>query len=335
MIPMQPVYNRNPTITAVIPAYNGTTRYLGEAIESVLAQSRGDLELIVVDDASNDDTEGLVRGYPGVRFHRRSINGGQAVARNEGARLASGEYLAFLDQDDLWDPSMLATLVPLLETKVDLAAVHADGYQVDEQNRPLEYDTAMKPGNTITQLLRGGHDLATSGTVFRKACFDSVGGYDENLAVWEDIDLGIRLYQRFPLEYVPRPLYRHRLYGHNVSRDIPSERALHGRKRFLEKHAGSCAPGTTEEQALTIDWANYFSDVGKFYLRSGQTRLAQKALWRAIRSHPWRHKSWLRLLGAYLGRTRSSVQGTAPVDLLVLMVASVALEGRALVQYMI
>ncbi len=332
---MRPVHHHKPKITAVIPAYNGTTRYLGEAIESVLAQSRKDLELIVVDDASSDDTEGLVRRYPGVRFHRRPSNGGQAAARNDGARLASGEYLAFLDQDDLWDPSILATLVSILEAKAEAAAAHADGYQVDEQNRPLQYDTALKPANTITQMLRGGHDLATSGTVFRKACFDCVGGYDENLAVWEDIDLGIRLYQRYPIEYVPRPLYRHRLYGHNASRDIPSERALRGRKRFLEKHAGSCARGTAAEEALKIDWANYFSDVGKFYLRSGQTRLARKALLRAIRSYPWQRKSWLRLLGTYLGRPRSSGHGATPVDLVTLIVVSIAIEGRALVQHMI
>lgn len=102
----------------------------------------------------------------------------------------------------------------------------------------------MKQQRSITQLLRGGHDAATSGSLFRKTCFDAVGGYDAALSIWEDIDLIIRLYGPGRFIHLPKPLYRHRLYGHNASRNIPSLRALDGRRRFLDKHAASCRPGT-------------------------------------------------------------------------------------------
>ena len=92
----------------------------------------------------------------------------------------------------------------------DAAMVHADGYQVSEQNAILHYDAAMKWSPTITQLLRGGHDAATSGSLFRKTYFDALAGYDESLPIWEDIDLAIRLYQRYPLVHLAKPLYRHR-----------------------------------------------------------------------------------------------------------------------------
>ncbi len=212
-----------PTVSAIIPAYNGVARYLEQAIRSVLAQTFRDLELIVVDDASTDDTARLVLRYPQARYFRRAVNGGQAAARNDGARLARGEYLAFLDQDDLWEPAFLERTVPLLRAHPKAALVHCDGYQVNERNEVLEYDAAMKHTASITQMLRGGHDVATSGTLFRKSCFDAVGGYDDQLTIWEDIDLAIRLYAHSPFLHHPQPLYRHRLYARNASRDIPSE----------------------------------------------------------------------------------------------------------------
>jgi len=180
-----------PTVSAIIPAFNGVSRYLEQAMGSVLAQTFHDVELIVVDDASTDDTGRLVLGFQQARYVRRAENGGQAAARNDGARLARGEYLAFLDQDDLWEPTFLEETLATLRTNPNAAVVHCDGYQVNEHNAILYYDHAMMNLFSITQVLRGGHDVATSGALFRRTCFDAVGGYDDQLSIWEDIDLAI------------------------------------------------------------------------------------------------------------------------------------------------
>jgi glycosyltransferase involved in cell wall biosynthesis len=292
------------TVSAIIPAYNGVSRYLEQAIRSVLGQTYRDLELIVVDDASTDDTARLVLRYPRARYCRRATNGGQAAARNDGARLAQGEYLAFLDQDDLWEPTFLELTVPRLKAAPDAALVHCDGYQTDEAGAPIEYDAAMKAMTSITQLLRGTHDVATSGTLFRKSCFDAVGGYDTRLAIWEDIDLAIRLYGRHPFLHLPQPLYRHRLYSRNASRDIPSERAIEARRYFLEKHAPSCRPGTEEARALVRDWACYYGDLGKLRLTQGRVGEAREAFRQAIRRDPWNRRVLLRLIRAYLASAK-------------------------------
>jgi glycosyltransferase involved in cell wall biosynthesis len=291
-----------PRISAIIPAFNGASRYLDQAIGSVLAQTYRDRELIVVDDGSTDETGRLVLRFPQARYFRRGENGGQAAARNDGARLAAGEFLAFLDQDDLWEPLFLAETLSALEQAPAAALVHADGYQVSERNDILEYDAGMKHRASVTQILRGGHDVATSGSLFRRTCFDAVGGYDAALPVWEDIDLAIRLYRRYPLLHLPKPLYRHRLYGHNVSREIPSERALLGRRRFLEKHGAACRPGTPEARALRSDWARYFADLGKHEWRAGRPADARRAFVQALRYQPGSLKNLLRLLRSYLGR---------------------------------
>jgi len=287
-------------ISAIIPAYNGTMRYLDQAIRSAQAQTHGAVEVIVVDDASSDDTGDLVAGFSCVRYVRRTDNDGQAAARNNGAQLAAGEFLAFLDQDDLWESTFLEETLAVLQAHPAAALVHCDGYQVSEQNVIVEYDAAMKYPRSITQMLRGGHDAATSGTLFRKTCFDAVGGYDARLRIWEDIDLAIRLYQQYPLVHLPKPLYRHRLYGHNASRNILLERALEGRLRFLERHGPSCPPGSALAGALARDWAHYYGDVGKFHLHAGRRDEARHALWRSLRHHPFDRKALLRLLRCYV-----------------------------------
>ncbi|MFM8552775.1 MAG: glycosyltransferase [Nitrospiraceae bacterium] len=292
-----------PLVSVVIPAYNGASRYLDQAIGSILAQTCRDLELIVVDDASTDETARLVLQFPQVRYFTRPENGGQAAARNDGARLAGGLYLAFLDQDDLWEPTFLTETLTCLSASPEAALVHCDGYQVGESGEVLEYDAAMKQSLSITQLLRGGHDTATSGSLIRKTCFEAVGGYDASLAVWEDIDLAIRLYRRFPLLHLARPLYRHRLYARNVSRDIPSERALTGRRRFLDKHAPACAQDASLTAALARDWAHYYGDLGKFHLQLGQRAEGRLALRQALRHDPLNHKLRLRLLRSYFTGT--------------------------------
>ncbi len=289
-----------PIVSTIIPAFNAATRYLDRAIESVLEQSVQDFELIVVDDASTDDTARVVLRYPRARYFRRAQNGGQAAARNDGARLAIGEFLAFLDQDDLWEPTFLEETLAILQAHPETALVHCDGHQVNEGNEILYYDHAMSHIFSITQILRGGHDVATSGSLFRKSAFDAVGGYDSSLFIWEDIDLAIRLYREFPLIHHPKPMYRHRLYAHNVSRDIPSERSLLGRRRFLEKHGLICLRGTPEAKALARDWAQYYGDLGKAKWRTGAIREAREAFGLAVRHHPWNHKSLLRLLRSYL-----------------------------------
>ncbi|MBK9113180.1 MAG: hypothetical protein IPM88_16365 [Nitrospira sp.] len=103
---------------------------------------------------------------------------------------------------------------------------------------------------------------------------------------WEDIDLIIRLYGPGRFIHLPKPLYRHRLYGHNASRNIPSLRALDGRRRFLDKHAASCRPGTPEGDALSHDWAIYYADLGKHHLRANTPTAARQAFQSALRHDP-------------------------------------------------
>ena len=127
-------------VSAIIPAFNGVARYLEQAIRSALAQTYRDIELIVVDDASTDDTGQLVLHIQQARYIRRAENGGQAAARNDGARMANGEFLAFLDQDGVWEPTFMEESVAAATSQPDTALVHAvrkPAEQLGEQQDPM------------------------------------------------------------------------------------------------------------------------------------------------------------------------------------------------------
>jgi len=287
-----------PRISVVIPAFNGQSRYLTEAIQSVLDQTCTDFELIIVDDASTDQTHDIIPSHPRITCFRRDQNGGPAAARNDGAKLAKGEFLAFLDQDDLWEPTFLEETLPILQAMADAAAVHTDGYWVNSKNEIIRYDRTIQHPGWVCELTKG-HRLPTTGSLFRKTHFDSVKGYDEKMMVTEDADLQIRLSQKHPLHHIPHPLYRHRVYTNSVSTTTHPEKSLASRKYFLEKHAPACQQEPHLKNLLESEWAMLHSDMGKYYLSQNQRKKARQCFRQSLRYSPFSRRTLLRYLRSF------------------------------------
>jgi len=288
-----------PRISVVVPAFNGQSRYLTEAIQSILDQTYPDFELIIVDDASTDQTHDIIPSHPRITCFRRDQNGGQAAARNDGAKLAKGEFLAFLDQDDLWEPTFLEETLPILQAMADTSAVHTDGYYVNSKNEIIGYDRTIQRTDTVAVHLTKGHVLPTCGSLFRKTHFDRAKGYDEKMMVAEDCDLQIRLSQKSPLHHIPKPLYRHRVYKHNVSSTTPPEKSLAARKYLLEKHAPACQQEHHLKNLLESDWAMLHSDMGKYYLSQHQRKKARQCFRQSLRYSPFSRRTLLRYLRSF------------------------------------
>lgn len=175
-------------MSVVIPTFQRRASVL-EALRSVLAQSRGDFEAIVVDDGSSDGTAAAVAMLDSrVRCVRRRRNGGPAVARNSGILEARAPVVAFLDSDNRWKPGHLAELLGLLDA-------HPNGVLACAQVAGLRGDALDRPGGLVDgslDALLGGY-LLTSAVAVRREALEAAGGFDEVLRVAEDTDLWCRL----------------------------------------------------------------------------------------------------------------------------------------------
>lgn len=184
-----------PRVSVIIPAYNAAA-YIGKAVDSVLAQTWSDLEILVVDDGSTDDTAQALSVY-GARVRiLRQANAGPAAARNLGLANAMGEYVAFLDADDFWRPQKLQCQVELLDAQASVGFCSTATALVDPQGNPLgnwPCGPADAPMPDILFMQGTVISGSTSGVLARRRLVMEAGGFDTSLRGFEDPDLWIRL----------------------------------------------------------------------------------------------------------------------------------------------
>ena len=216
---------RELSVAAVIPCRNAAP-YLGEAIASARAQTRAVHEIVVVDDASTDESA-RVADAAGVRCLRLRAQGGPAAARNAGVRAVGTDLVAFLDADDAWAPDHIATLAPLLE-RSDAAVAYAH-MQTLGTPTPL----IKRPGGDgvpfdALRLLLAWNFVPQSAAVVRRGAFWEAGGYDERpeFRSVEDYELWLRLAERFPFVGSPRVTMLYRVHPGQLSHDVARMVAL-------------------------------------------------------------------------------------------------------------
>lgn len=236
-------------VSAVIPAYNAEN-YIEAAIESVLAQSAQPIECIVADDGSTDGTAGrVIRFGDKVRLLRKP-NGGVSSARNAGAHAARGDYIAFLDADDVWLPEKTARQLELFRVRPDVALVYSAAIIGNETLRPtgmmeaVAGDIALVNAITMTP----PHVPLTMTGMIRREAFHAVGGFDEQLSTSADLDFVVRVAQRYRLAAIAEPLAIYRRHGAQMHLNL--ERMERDMLRLFDKLPDELRPlaarGTTK-----------------------------------------------------------------------------------------
>lgn len=208
-------------VSVIIPTYN-RAGYIAETLESVLAQNYKDIEVIVIDDGSTDNTEEVVKPFADRVLYVKQQNSERAVSRNHGLRLSRGEFVSFLDSDDVWQPNALEEMVEMLR-RVPAAGLVVSAVAITGRNG--EVLEVFYPGgnaegvmtDAFRQLLRANIVGSPSATLVRRSMLDRAGMFDEDrriLAV-EDWELWTRLAFYGPIVCMRKPLVRYRRHESN------------------------------------------------------------------------------------------------------------------------
>ncbi len=251
---------REPEVSVCIPTYN-RRKYLRQALESVLAQTYTDFEVIVSDNCSSDDTAQVVRSFGDVRvlYFCTERNIGMVPNWNRAVRLARGKYVCVLEDDNWWMPTYLERTVATLDSQPQVAFVHTAAYLTDEEGRSRQRyqrwneDRVCDGYAELKELLQGNKILLSTVTVRRRS-YESVGVFDETIPYAPDWEMWLRLYIRHSGAYIAEPLALYRLHrGSETTRFHATPFLLfHDHRKVIDKTLHTVASVYGEPHAAEL-----------------------------------------------------------------------------------
>lgn len=287
--------------SVIIPCYNAQ-RFLGHAIDSALAQTIPATEIIVIDDGSTDESRNIAEAYGESVIVISERVGGAGPARNLAARRARGEWLAFLDADDVWLPSKLER--QFASMPADAVMSCTDRYNVGDLDGLPAVQGSVQPlrdGDVFEYLLLHGNFITTSSVLLQRNVFMEIGGFpqERELAVAEDWDLWMHVLARHTLHVCSEPLVEYRLHTGGASRRLAQ--VMRARERVVQRALAT--PRGRELPLLTRQriWAEIHRTNGWDAMRSGDRWLAAGRYARAIVAFPG-------CLSAYQGFARTALR---------------------------
>ena len=283
-------------MSVIIPTKNRAD-YVSSAIQSVLDQTFGDFEIIVVDGASIDNTQEVVRKFDDkrIRYIREKKDRGVSTSRNKGIRLSRGKLIAFLDDDDLWMPSKLEKQLELISKKPNIGAVYTGAWFFRKSGKIIGSHIPFLRGNIFPKILKKNRIGGCSVVLVRKECFEKVGLFDENLPADEDFDLWIRLAKCYQFDYVREPLVLYRVHEKRVTTN--PYRNLTAKKLLFEKYSLELTTSFNDRKILGF-W-HYV--LGVRYCKCEDVRRGRKEFVEAITCNPFSIIYYARLLTSFFG----------------------------------
>jgi len=229
-----------PRVSILIPCYKGE-RYLAAAIESCLAQTLRDFEVIAIDDASPDGCARIVEEFAArdsrVTLIRREKNGGISRALNDGMARGHGRFITRVAQDDLFAPEFLERMTAALEASPDAGLAYCDEWRIDEKGAVIERALRPEPDRALA----GGNKIGL-GVMWRREVFERIGGFDPEFDTAEDYDYWLRLAKEFPLVHVGgEPLFSVRIHGEMGSQVHSARQELLSARLRARELAGTLA----------------------------------------------------------------------------------------------
>jgi glycosyltransferase involved in cell wall biosynthesis len=304
-----------PSLTVIIPCYNAE-RWIDATLRSVLTQAwDGPLQVLVVDDGSRDGSAERVRRFGEPVRLLQQANAGVAAARNHGIREALGDWVAFVDADDIWLPGKLQAQWALLQAKpqaqMTYTAWHVWPSLQPEPEPALLADLAASadaeparwagPSGWIYPELLLDCEVWTSTVMARRELLQALGGFDAGLRIGEDYDLWLRASRRTPILRVPRPLALYRMHPSSLTKGAPDRNHQAAVVERALQAWGYAGPDgrRADPQRVRAALARTWRDFAGAHLSAGQVAQARRGSRAALRCEPASWRNW-RLAAACL-----------------------------------
>jgi len=269
-------------ISVIIPTFN-RSQYICDAIDSVLAQTYPAHEIIIADDGSTDNTAALLKKYGKRIKYLRQKNKGPSAARNLGIKKSTGEFIAFLDSDDLWDKNKLKEQIEFYKriNNFNLGMIDTFTKIIDFKGKTICVLNCTKRGPALEELFYHNVINQTSSVLIKSSVFQEIGLFNENLGGAEDRELWIRIASKFRIYTVEKYLVNQRKHNENISNDYEFMRANTEKllkiisKRYEDKVKNL-------NKVIAFNYAYYLP----YYFKSLKLREFRKLLYKCISLYP-------------------------------------------------
>ena len=288
-----------PKVSICVPTYNRKD-YLRETLDSIFAQTYKDYEVVVVDDGSTDGTAEMLKNIsPLIRYYWQE-NSGDAAARNRLIKLARGEYITFIDSDDLLMHDAVERMMNVMEVEGGEAIVYGPYLRIDRNGHVYGRFKSRQYSGYITKYLFQNIFVYSCGSMFPKKVLETAGGFDTSLPVCSDYDLWLRLSLKYRFVALAEPTFKRRRHAKNLSAVSTENRILELKvleRFYYEKGGDKVVPKRTAMHRLSREEYR----VALAALREGKLQVAREYLKKSFRHHP-NPKSAIMMLPAMLKR---------------------------------
>ena len=276
----------DPSVSVVIPCYNSAST-LRETLDSALGQTYGNVQIIAINDGSTDETGDILTAYGDRITVLSQQNAGQTVAKINAIVQATGDYIAFLDSDDLWDAAKISRQVALMESSPETGLCYTAGHVIDGSGARMSafFASPTHRGNCFEELLLQ-NDIVASSVMVRREALDRLGVFDAELRACENWELWTRIASEYLVDCVDEPLTFYRKHGGNMSSKIGHMREY--RLQVVAKNEVRYAGRSAKiDRVLQLAYHRAHISFGKVYLGQLSLAEARAELSRAIRRRPF------------------------------------------------
>ncbi|QOJ36779.1 MAG: glycosyltransferase [Nitrospira sp.] len=295
-----------PRVSVIIPTYN-CERFLGRAIDSALQQNYKDYEIIVVDDGSTDHTRNLLSLYEKNVQWIQQKNSGVSAARNVAISRATGEFLAYLDADDMWYPNKLDSQIAFMDAHKKCGLVHSDVSVIDEDDRILysrfnhETQRSVPQGECLEQVIRRCH-IQTLTVVERRECFDRAGSFDDRLPIAQDYHHWMRAaVEGFAFGYISAPLGKYRWRRGSLMTDGTRflEDVVLIYQSLLDKEVATGKIDKSMKEVVAEELHSKHRELAYLERKAGKFSGSRSRIKKLLKGRPWTFALYLDLLRLY------------------------------------